>query len=225
MDLNTATGQDQYGSNGIAAGSVRYAAGPVWHAAEPVWIAEQGQYGTQQGQTGFGQYPDIERATARRQHSVGDLRKWAVQARRLFLCSGLEVRLPAPEIDWDYAVIERLNPETLKTELVPFDLGKLVLQHDASQDLELQPGDVVSIFSAADIRVPVAEQTKLVRLDGEFVHAGVYSAQPGETLRHLVERAGGLTPNAYLYGSEFTRVSTRAVQQARIDEYVQYSGA
>jgi protein involved in polysaccharide export with SLBB domain len=131
------------------------------------------------------------------------------------------VQLPAPEIDWDYAVIERIDPETLKTQLFPFDLGKLVLQHDASQDLELQPGDVVSIFSQADIGVPIAEQTKLVRLEGEFVHAGVYSVHPGETLRQLVERAGGLTPNAYLYASEFTRVSTRAVQQARIDEYVQ----
>jgi protein involved in polysaccharide export with SLBB domain len=40
-------------------------------------------------------------------------------------------------------------------------------------------------------------------------------------LRQLVERAGGLTPNAYLYGSEFTRESSRALQQARIDEYVQ----
>jgi protein involved in polysaccharide export with SLBB domain len=49
----------------------------------------------------------------------------------------------------------------------------------------------------------------------------VYSVQPGETLRHLIERAGGLTPDAYLYGSEFTRLSTRAVQQTRIDEYVQ----
>lgn len=132
-----------------------------------------------------------------------------------------EVRLPAPEIDWDYAVIERVNAETLKTELIPFDLGRLVLQHDVSQDLALEPNDIVSIFSQADIRVPVAEETKLVRLDGEFFHAGVYSAWPGETLRQLVERAGGLTPNTYLYGSEFTRESTRVVQQARIDEYVQ----
>ena len=135
-----------------------------------------------------------------------------------------QVGLLAPEIDWDYAVIERLNQDTLKTTLIPFDLGKLVLQHDTSQDLELQAGDVVSIFSEGDIRVPIAEQTKLVRLDGEFAHAGVYTAQPGETLRQVVERAGGLTPNAYLYGSEFTRESTRAVQQARIDEYVQTLG-
>ncbi len=127
----------------------------------------------------------------------------------------------APEIDWNYAVIERQDPETLKAKLIPFDLGKLVQQHDASQDLELQPGDVVTIFSEADIRVPLGQQTKFVHLDGEFVHAGVYSVRPGETLRDLVARAGGITPNAYLYGSEFTRESTRAVQQARLDEYVQ----
>jgi len=134
------------------------------------------------------------------------------------------IRELAPEIDWDYAVIERLDKETLKSVVIPFDLGKLVLDHDASQDLELQPGDVVSIFSQADFKVPIAHQTKQVKLDGEFAHAGVYTAQPGETLRHLVERAGGLTPNAYLYGSEFTRESTRAVQQARIDEYVRSLG-
>jgi len=132
-----------------------------------------------------------------------------------------EVRQLAPEIDWDYAVIQRLDPNTLKTTLISFDLGKLVLQHDSSQDMELQAGDVVSIFSEADIGVPIAQQTKLVTLNGEFVHSGVYSVQPGETFRHLVERAGGFTSNAYLYGSEYTRESTRMMQQARIDEYVQ----
>uniref|UniRef100_E6QIF6 Putative Polysaccharide export protein n=1 Tax=mine drainage metagenome TaxID=410659 RepID=E6QIF6_9ZZZZ len=132
-----------------------------------------------------------------------------------------EVRILAPEIDWDYAVIERLDPKTFKTILVPFDLGELVLQHDESQNLELQANDVVTVFSEADVRVPIAQQTKLVKLDGEVVHAGTYTVQPGETLRQLVERAGGLTPNAYLYGSEFTRQSVRIVQQARIDEYVQ----
>jgi protein involved in polysaccharide export with SLBB domain len=131
-----------------------------------------------------------------------------------------EIRELAPEIDWDYAVVERLDKDTLKSLVIPFDLGRLVMQHDSAQDLELQPGDVVSIFSQADFRVPIAHQTKQIRLDGEFAHAGVYTAQAGETLRHLVERAGGLTPNSYLYGSEFTRESTRAVQQARMEEYV-----
>jgi protein involved in polysaccharide export with SLBB domain len=131
------------------------------------------------------------------------------------------VRLTSPEIDWSYAVIERQDPATLKTTLVPFDLGKLVLQHDTSQDLDLQPGDMVSIFSQSDIHVPLTEQTGLVRLEGEFVHAGTYSVRPGETLRSLVARAGGLTPDAYLFGSVFTRESTRVLQQRRMDEAVQ----
>jgi protein involved in polysaccharide export with SLBB domain len=130
------------------------------------------------------------------------------------------VKLPVPEIDWSYSVIERLDPVTLQTRLIPFDLGKLVLEHDASQDLEVQPHDVVTIFSQADIRVPQLQQTKLVRIEGEVKHAGIYSAEPGETLRHLVERAGGLTPNAYLFGAELTRESARIIQQQRLDDYV-----
>lgn len=133
----------------------------------------------------------------------------------------VQVRLSAPEIDWDYAVIERMNPDTLKTSLVPFDLGRLVKEHDSSQNLELKPGDVVTIFSQNDIHVPIRQQTSFVRLDGEFVHSGTYSVQPGETLRTLVERAGGLTANAYLYGSQFTRRSTQAQQQRRLDESIQ----
>ncbi len=127
----------------------------------------------------------------------------------------------APAIDWSYAVIQRQNPKTLQTELIPFDLGKLVLDHDSSQDLELEAGDVVTIFSQADVKVPITQQTMLVKLSGELAHPGVYSVRPGETLRQLVEHAGGLTPDAYLYGSDFTRESTRAMQQVRIDEYVQ----
>lgn len=129
------------------------------------------------------------------------------------------VVLSAPDIDWSYAVIERQNATTLKTSLLPFDLGKVILDGDQSQNLELLPGDVVTIFSTADIRVPISEQTRFVRLEGEFVSAGVYSVKPGETLRQLLKRAGGFTPDAYLYASEFTRESTRRVQQQRLNEY------
>ena len=131
-----------------------------------------------------------------------------------------EVNIAVPEIDWNYAVVERLNRDSLKTELIPFDLGKVVQDHDSAQDIELQAGDVVTVFSEADIRLPIAQQSKLIKLEGEFAHPGTYSAQPGESLRALVQRAGGVSLNAYLYGSEFDRESVRAVQQSRIDEYV-----
>lgn len=132
-----------------------------------------------------------------------------------------DVKLSAPEIDWNYAVIDRTDPVTLKTTLIPFNLGKLIMEHDPAQNLELQPDDVITVFSQADIRVPLDQQTKFVRLEGEFVNAGIYSVGPNETLRQVIIRAGGLAPDAYLYGSEFHRESTRVLQQQRIDEYVQ----
>jgi protein involved in polysaccharide export with SLBB domain len=125
-----------------------------------------------------------------------------------------------PDINWSYAVIERQNVRDLRTELVSFHLGKLVLERDENQNLELRAGDVVTIFSQADLRVPVSQQTRLVRLEGEFNSAGIYAVQPGETLGQLIRRVGGLTPQAYLYAGEFLRESTRADQQRRLDDFV-----
>jgi protein involved in polysaccharide export with SLBB domain len=133
----------------------------------------------------------------------------------------LGIALPVPEIDWSYAVIERMNPQTLTTSLVPFNPGQLILDHDASQNLTLEPGDVVTVFSQADIKVPQAQRTKFVRLEGEFKQAGVYTVLPDETLPQLVARAGGFTPDAYLFGSNFTRESTRILQQLRLNDYLQ----
>lgn len=130
-----------------------------------------------------------------------------------------QVVLTAPEIDWAYAVVQRLDKRDLTTVLLPFNLGRAVLDGDSTQNLELEPGDVVTIFSKADIRVPQAQQTKFVRLEGEFKASGTYSVLPGETLRQLVARAGGLTPGAYLYGSQFTRESTKVIQQHRLNDY------
>jgi polysaccharide biosynthesis/export protein len=130
-----------------------------------------------------------------------------------------EVKRSAAEINWEYAVIQRMDPQDLSTHLVPFNLGKAIAG-DESENVILQPGDVITIFSQNDMQVPAGQQTKFVRLEGEFVTAGVYQAQPGETLRHLISRVGGLTPQAYLYGAEFTRESTREDQQKRLDEYI-----
>jgi protein involved in polysaccharide export with SLBB domain len=93
-----------------------------------------------------------------------------------------------------------------------------VLEDDPQNNIVLQPGDVITIFSKADIQVPIAKQTKFVRLEGEIATPGVYQLLPGETLRQLVVRVGGFTRNAYVYGSELTRESVRMQQQRRLDE-------
>ena len=130
-----------------------------------------------------------------------------------------DVVLTAPDIDWSYAVIERQSKKDLTTSLLPFAPGKLILDDDQTQNLELLPGDVVTIFSKSDLRVPVSQQTRFVRLEGEFIASGVYSVLPGETLRQLLRRVGGLSDDAYLFASEFTRESTRRIEAQRLQEY------
>jgi len=130
------------------------------------------------------------------------------------------VKRDAPEVNWDYAVVQRLRREDLTTHLLPFNLGKAVLEHDEANNLVLQPGDVVTVFSDADLKVPIAKQSKFIQLEGEFRAAGVYQAQPGDTLKDLVARAGGLTENAYMFGAQFTRESTRIEQQKRLNAFV-----
>jgi polysaccharide export outer membrane protein len=129
------------------------------------------------------------------------------------------VRSPAVQTNWNQAVIERLDSSSMTTRLIPFNLGKLVLDHDMSQDLELRSGDVITIYAQQDIQLPIDEQTVYVELAGEFVHPGVYSVAAGDTLRSVVARAGGFTGRAYLYGATFTRLSTRAIEQQQLDEY------
>src|SRR3954462_12372766 len=92
-----------------------------------------------------------------------------------------DVRKLSEEINWDYAVIERLNPGDLTTSLIPFNLGKAVLENDQAHNLPLMPGDVVTVFSKTEVSAPAARRPVIVSLEGEFAYAGVYQAQPGET--------------------------------------------
>lgn len=57
----------------------------------------------------------------------------------------------------------------------------------------------------------------LVTLGGEVTHPGVYAIDRGETLCSVLQRAGGVTKDAYLFGAVFTRESVRQMQQQTID--------
>ncbi|HEX6317872.1 MAG TPA: SLBB domain-containing protein, partial [Burkholderiales bacterium] len=130
------------------------------------------------------------------------------------------VRRLADEINWDYAVIERQKKDDLTTTLIPFNLGKAVLENDSANNIALLPGDIVTVFSKSDVAAPAMRRPVVVRLEGEFNFAGVYQAQPGETLRQLVTRVGGVTPKAYLFGAELNRESTRRDQEVRLQEAI-----
>ncbi len=120
------------------------------------------------------------------------------------------------ELNWDYAVIERLIEKDLSTQVIPFNLGKAVLEGDPAHNLELLAGDVVTVYSQKDVRVPVARQTRLVTVEGEVAAPGVYQLRPGETLKGLIDRVGGFTPQAYVYGLDFSREETRQRQKENL---------
>jgi protein involved in polysaccharide export with SLBB domain len=130
--------------------------------------------------------------------------------------TSFEAARNSEEINWDYAAIERLDEHDLSTRLIAFNLANAI-DNPASADNEiLQPGDVVTIFSEKDTPLPVDKHAAFVRVDGEVNAPGVYRLSPGETLRDLVKRAGGLTPHSYLYASQLTRVSTRRAEELEI---------
>ena len=120
------------------------------------------------------------------------------------------------EINWDYAAIERLDRHDLSTRLIAFNLGNAIDDHASADNPVLQPGDVVTIFSEKDIPLPVDKHAAFVRVDGEVNAPGIYRIGPGETLRDIVKRAGGLTPHSYLYASQLNRISTRRAEELEI---------
>lgn len=122
------------------------------------------------------------------------------------------------DINWDYAQIIRRLPDTLQTRAIEFNLGASVL--GKAPDVKLEPGDEIALFTTAQLALPTAKRIRIVKLEGEVGTPGAYQAQPGETLAQLVSRAGGLTPQAYLYGAEFSRVSVKAVQQKNLDKII-----
>lgn len=118
------------------------------------------------------------------------------------------------QINWDYAVVERLDRTELQTQLIPFNLRK-AMAGDPSQNLALQAGDVVTIFSANDADIPQSRTTALIKVTGEVKAPGYYQIAPGETLRDVIVKAGGLAEDAYLFGTKLTRRAIVAEQEVQ----------
>jgi protein involved in polysaccharide export with SLBB domain len=120
------------------------------------------------------------------------------------------------EINWDYASIQRLDEQDLSTRLISFNLGNAIGNPASADNQLLKPGDVITIFSRSDLPLPTDKHATFVRVSGEVNAPGIYRVEPGDTLRNVVERAGGLTPHSYLYASQLTRVSTRQAEQEQL---------
>jgi protein involved in polysaccharide export with SLBB domain len=105
----------------------------------------------------------------------------------------------------------RVNNGIRQTQLVEIDLSA-ILRGDTSADIRLQPFDFLNVKE-----VPEWSEQEQVTLLGEVRFPGIYPIQRGETLRSVLDRAGGLTSLAFPNGSVFTRKELRDREQEQID--------
>lgn len=124
------------------------------------------------------------------------------------------------EVNLDYAVIERVDSSNVTVQLVPFNLGKALDDASSPDNLPLEAGDIVTVFSVRDVQVPQAKRQVFVRVEGEVRRPGIYQMAPGEKLSHLLDKAGGLTPDAYLFGAAFYREEVKKAQTANLAQLV-----
>lgn len=107
--------------------------------------------------------------------------------------------------------------DTSRLTLVRLDSGTAnrLLQVDlpGSKAMALSNGDVLRAFNAGDVVLSTAKQNKRIRIEGEVGKPGEYVLPNESTLADALRQAGGLTPAAFLYGTEFSRQSVRTTQQ------------
>ena len=122
------------------------------------------------------------------------------------------------QINLDYAVVERFSRETLQVNLLPFNLGKILLSPKGQDDLVLEAGDIITVFSSKEIQIPTSRQKAFVRIEGEVNKPGIYPVGPGDTLKSLIEKAGGVTPEAYLFATGLFREEVKKSQLQNMDK-------
>ena len=177
----------------------------------------QSGFNTQNGlnqQTGMNQQTGANQQTGTSQQTEINAQNEAIQRSEASFAAARN----GEEINWDYAAIERLDQHDLSTRLVAFNLANAIDDPASTDNVALQPGDVVTIFSEKDIPLPVDKHAAFVRVDGEVNAPGIYRIGPAETLRDIVKRAGGLTPHSYLYASQLNRISTRRAEEIEIKQ-------
>jgi protein involved in polysaccharide export with SLBB domain len=107
----------------------------------------------------------------------------------------------------------KTGTETLK---LPFSLKQAIAEMP-QDNLLLQEDDLIYIRE-----IPQYSQAlqRKVFLEGEFLFPGEYAFSEGERLSSIIERAHGLTEEAYPFGAVFQRESVKRVQKERMIEYV-----
>lgn len=97
-----------------------------------------------------------------------------------------------------------------QTKILSINLADVMA---GNTSLQLESRDRILIKS-----IPDFAKTRVVELKGEVRYPGQYTFRDGETLREVLERAGGLTSNAFPRGAVFSREKLRQLEAQRLRE-------
>ena len=116
------------------------------------------------------------------------------------------------------ATLTRVIPSEEGTETVKIEFSpRKAMTGDPQENLALRMDDQVFI---REIPKYTTALRRKVTLEGEFLFPGEYTFSEGERISSIIERAGGLTAEAYPFAATFQRESAKNLQQARMKDYV-----
>jgi len=84
----------------------------------------------------------------------------------------------------------------------------------------IRAGDIVQVLPEGSLTRPIAEQSVLVRIEGEVNKPGNYFVAPNTPLEQVVAMAGGLTNRAYPFGTQLRRSSVAGQQKRGFEEAI-----
>ena len=91
----------------------------------------------------------------------------------------------------------------------------IVVDIAAARDFPLQPYDYIFVR-----RIKDAASFMQVEISGEVKYPGTYRIKQNERLADLIERAGGYTDSAYLYGAQYFSTDAQKIQQRSLDQLI-----
>jgi protein involved in polysaccharide export with SLBB domain len=103
------------------------------------------------------------------------------------------------------------NGDARQTDLLAIDLAA-IRRGDTSANIELKPYDVLVIKP-----IPMWDQPGSIVLQGEVRFPGKYPIHRGETLKSVLERAGGFTDTAFPEGAVFIREELKQREKDLLD--------
>jgi protein involved in polysaccharide export with SLBB domain len=105
---------------------------------------------------------------------------------------------------------------TVVSERTSVSIGDAVIHPDSATDVQLKPGDVLTVHQITGWNDIGASIT----LDGEIAHPGSYGIQQGERLSSILRRAGGLRDTCYPEGAVLERVEVRRLEEKSREELI-----